>query len=322
MEQSDFDKLLERDLAGQVSEQERLKIEAWLNVMKTEDKYSDLELSKQDEDRLFQKITANVDNVDEIIALTSRGKKISVAGWVMRIAAGLLIASLVSYTTWYMTNRNPDRLQAAKNDVEKLILNDGSLAWLRGKSRLTFYEKPAEGIRYAEFQGEALFEIAKDASHPFVIRCGDATLRVMGTSFSVRTDSNSLELNVLTGRVHLSSETDKAGVDIEPKEKAIYTGNGGIKKLRLNANEVSLITTGTEYNMQFANTTMDQVAERIGKKFGVKINMVNSQVGQCRITADFTDHSLESTLQMITEVLDVEYARSGNTVTLTGPGCH
>ena len=54
----------------------------------------------------------------------------------------------------------------------------------------------------------------------------------------------------------------------------------------------------------------------------MKINIEKGQAGQCRITADFTDHSLESTLQMITEVLDVEYARNGNAVIISGRGCN
>ena len=44
MQKSDFDQLMERYVTGKVSEQERKKIEAWLDVMKTEDN-TDLELS-------------------------------------------------------------------------------------------------------------------------------------------------------------------------------------------------------------------------------------------------------------------------------------
>src|SRR6266850_5329921 len=170
MQKSEFDKLLQRYLAGEVSEQERIKIESWLEVMKTEDT-SDLELSKEDEEKLFQKITANVDNVDEILEIGGEHKK--GRGWLIRMAAGLLIVSLVSYAIGYVAGWRPGSLQAvSKAGVEKIILNDGSLAWLRGESRLVYYEKPAEGIRYAELNGEALFEVAKDARHPFVIRCG------------------------------------------------------------------------------------------------------------------------------------------------------
>jgi ferric-dicitrate binding protein FerR (iron transport regulator) len=288
--------------------------------MKTEDTM-DLELSKEDQDNLFQKITANVHNENEILAI--HGEKKKGMEWVMRIAAGLVIVFLVSYGVWYIANKNPEYRQAvSKNGTEKIILNDGSLAWLRGASRLAYYEKPLEGIRYAELHGEALFEVAKDASHPFIIRCGEATLRVVGTSFSVRMDSNRLEVKVLTGKVHLSSETDTAGIDVEPKEKVIYTGNGRIEKQQLIEREVASITSDTEYDMQFANTRMDQVVERIGKKFNVEISITMRQAGQCRITADFTDHSLESTLHMITEVLDVQYNKNGSTITITGSGCN
>jgi transmembrane sensor len=323
MKKSNFDRLLKRYLAGQVSEQERIKIEAWLDVMKTEDT-TDLELSKEDEDKLFEKITSNVDSAKEITAFPpGMEKKTPLNRWVFRIAASLLIVSLVAYAAWYITQPDGGSLQvASKNGVEKIILNDGTLVWLRPGSKLIYYEKADEGIRYSELDGEALFEVVKDASHPFVIKCDGATIRVLGTSFSVKTGKDSLELKVLTGKVNLSSETDKAGVDIERNEKVIYTGSSGIKKLTLPEAEVSEITAHTEYDMEFTNTTIDEIMEKVGKKFNVKVTMTNKQIGRCRITADFTDHSLESTLQMITEVLYVDYNKKGSTITITGSGCN
>ena len=72
---------------------------------------------------------------------------------------------------------------------------------------------------------------------PSVTLTYSPTIRVVGTSFNVRTDSNRLELKVLTGRVHLTSEMDKIGVDIDPREKAIYTRDDGIKKEALDGNK-------------------------------------------------------------------------------------
>lgn len=72
MEKSDFDRLMERYLKNEVSEDERVKIEAWLEVMKTDDN-TDLELSRKDEDRIFQKLTDRLVNVEEIMKLKPGG---------------------------------------------------------------------------------------------------------------------------------------------------------------------------------------------------------------------------------------------------------
>jgi hypothetical protein len=125
MQKSDFDQLMERYVTGKVSEQERKKIEAWLEVMKTEDN-TDLELSDEDEARIFQKLTSNQTTVDDVVALRPK-RKARLDRWMLRIAASLVIVSLVSYTAWYFTASPENQLEVvSKNGIEKIILNDGS----------------------------------------------------------------------------------------------------------------------------------------------------------------------------------------------------
>lgn len=321
MEKSDFDRLMERYLKNEVSEQERIKIEAWLEVMKTEDT-TDLELSKQDEDKIFQKLTDRLVGVEEVVAFKpGGGRKLSSNRWLMRIAASVLLVCAVSYGVWYVVNSNDSSIYVSSRDgVDKVILNDGSLVWLRGESNISYYEKPDEGIRYGELEGEALFEVAKDPNRPFVVQCGDIKVKVLGTSFSLKKSGDQVELKVLTGKVNISSSINTEGIDVEPNEQAIYS-NGEIQKLTLKEEEVSSVTANTDYDMAFSGATMSEVAGRIEDKFNVKVSLANRKIGDCRITADFTDHSLNSTLQMITEVLDVNFSQKGNTVTISGSGC-
>ena len=116
MEKSNFDRLLQRYLAGQVTEEEKIKIESWLEVMKTEDPTS-LELSQEDEERIFLKITGNISE-GEKITLTPERKQISLRPWAIGIAAAFIMAS-ISFLLWNNT----------KDSTEKMILNDGTLVW-------------------------------------------------------------------------------------------------------------------------------------------------------------------------------------------------
>jgi len=320
MQKSDFDQLMERYVTGKVSEQERKKIEAWLDVMKTEDN-TDLELSDEDEARIFQKLTSSQTTVDDVVALRPK-RKARLDRWMLRIAASLVIVSVVSYTVWYFTASTENQLEVvSKNGVEKIILNDGSLVWMHGESKVMYYEKQSDGARYATFEGEALFEVVKDEKHPFIVQCGDVKVKVLGTSFSIKTNPEHVELTVLTGKVNLSSSANTEGIDVLPQEKVIYKSNGEFEKLSTNQQEIASITKNTDYNMQFTNNKMHDVIERIESKFNVSVKLSDKNIRDCQITADFTDQSLEKSLQLITEVLDVTYSIKDNTVTITGTGC-
>lgn len=320
MQKSDFDQLMERYVTGKVSEQERKKIEAWLDVMKTEDN-TDLELSDEDEARIFQKLTSSQTTVDDVVALRPK-RKARLDRWMLRIAASLVIVSIVSYTVWYFTASPENQLEVvSKNGIEKIILNDGSLVWMRGESKVMYYEKQNDGARYTTFEGEALFEVVKDASHPFIVQCGDVKVKVLGTSFSIKTNPEHVELTVLTGKVNLSSSANTEGIDVLPQEKVIYKSNGEFEKLSTNQQEIASITKNTDYNMQFTNNRMNDVIERMESKFNVSVKLSDKNIRDCQITADFTDQSLEKSLQLITEVLDVTYSIKDNTVTITGTGC-
>jgi ferric-dicitrate binding protein FerR (iron transport regulator) len=322
MKKSNFDRLMQRYLAGDATDQEKIKIEAWLDVMKTKNTM-DLELSKEDEEQLFKKITSPFNDIKEVISFQpEQEKKVNNTHWVIQVAAALLILTCVSYVVWNFVNKNEAQLLVtSQNGIEKIILNDGTIVWLRAGSKLTYFEKLKDGTRNTELQGEALFEVAKDASHPFIIKCGDVYVKVLGTSFSIKTRHDSLELLVLTGKVNLSSGTNTSGMDVEPNQKAIYNGNGQFEKISSEEKEVQAITSHTEYNMQFTDATMDDIFKKIEDKFDVKITLSNRQIGKCRITADFTDHSLENTLQMITEILDVNYNKKAGIITVSGNSC-
>jgi len=300
MEKSDFDRLMERYLTGQVTDAERDKIEAWLDAEKFAGT-GDRILTATDEDRLFRALTQRT-----VGRLAPRGV---VWAWRMTAAFAALAACVVAYVWWPST--------AA---THKTILRDGTLVWARGASQLTDFRQEHQGRR-ASFQGEALFEVAKDAAHPFEVHCGPVRLRVMGTSFNLKTRADGVTLTVLTGTVNLSSTGDTTGVDVRADEAVMYNSGGRFEKQAVTTDMRNAMIQHTDYPMQFADATVDEVTGRLEKKFDVTVHVEDPMVRACRVTADFTDHSLSVTLQMIAEMLDLTVSQQGHVVTLRGAGC-
>ena len=86
------------------------------------------------------------------------------------------------------------------------------------------------------------------------------------------------------------------------------------------AEEKTLIAE-TEYDMSFENSTMEEVIARLEKKFNIKSVIKDKRMLGCHITADFTDHSLDDTLLMLSELIDITYQVGDKSVTLSGSGC-
>lgn len=321
MGKSNFDKLKRRYLEDQVSEKERIRIEAWMDVRKTEGT-GDLEMSKEEAEKMYQCIVSEDCSVSDIRRLASVKKSRTILWWTYRLAAGLLIVGLVGYFGWMHGFRDGSTTEiTSTGNTEKVILKDGSLVWLKGTSNLTYYNKYEEGIRYSELKGEALFEIAKDASHPFIIQCGDVKLKVLGTSFSVRAVNDSIELKVLTGKVNFSTSANKDGIDVVPNEKVLYGGGYDIVKLSMNTEDASVVTAGTEYTMSFTSASLSDVLSRMEKKFDVTFKVNSSSLPSCRVTLDITDHSLEKSLEILSDVLNITWKQEGKTIIVSGNGC-
>ncbi len=301
MKKTEFDRLMERYLLGQVTEDERVKIERWLDLVKT-DNQSGLELSRDDEEKIFRQITAE-NNKDIVMPSRSSGS------WI-RIAASIAVALLTGYGAYLGL---PGKRVADVSN--KIILNDGTILWSRGESKVAFSQ--TEETRDLIFQGNALFEVAKDPSRPFVIHCGTSVIRVVGTSFNLFTNGDSLSIGVLTGKVRFIR--DEKTVELQPTQQ--LSAGKRIEQNILDATELKTVIDGTEYNMEFANTALSDVLNRVGKKFNIRFAIDDPRTTRCRVTADFTDQSLATTLEMITEVLDVKYSRTGNVITIAGAGC-
>ncbi len=304
MENSNFQNLLERYLTGNLSEAERKKLDAWLDAEKSG---SPRNLSRDEAEKLFQRISEAITQ-DKEIPVTPRRTP------VYAIAASVIV--LIALAFWIFR----DTVLTGNKDVEKLLLQDGSIVWLRPGSTLAYVEKP--NTRYAVLTGEGLFEVAKDPTRPFLVDCGEISVKVLGTSFNIRSFQDSLELSVLTGRVQLSSSYDSVGQVVEANNKVMYSAIGTVSSQQLAPAQIQSLTMHTEYNMNFTAATLQEVAARIGEKFNVTVTFSSPALRNCHITADFTDNSLPITLQMISEILPLQYSISGNNVTLTGTGCN
>jgi transmembrane sensor len=123
--------------------------------------------------------------------------------WALAASFITAIVVLSSLLVWQR-----ERYPSYATDIgehRSLALSDGSTVDLNARSKLRIeFSKDERLVELLE--GQALFQVAKDKSRPFIVKSGDATVRAVGTQFDVDRKATGTTVTVLEGRVVVYSE--------------------------------------------------------------------------------------------------------------------
>ena len=98
------------------------------------------------------------------------------------------------------------------------------MVWLNSETKLTYPNQFADDRRLVSLEGEAYFEVAKDAKKPFVVQAGEIDVEVLGTCFDLDSYSSGefVKTALLNGSVKISGKALKDPVYLKPDELFRY----------------------------------------------------------------------------------------------------
>jgi len=120
----------------------------------------------------------------------------------LAVAASALMVALAGGVWWQSAH-----LPLYRTDIgerRSITLADGSTVDLNARSKLRV-EFSKNERRVELLDGQALFQVAKDKSRPFIVASGEATVRAVGTQFDVYRKDSGTTVTVLEGRVAVYS---------------------------------------------------------------------------------------------------------------------
>jgi transmembrane sensor len=127
--------------------------------------------------------------------------------WVRRyiLAASVAVAMLGASTLYWFENQHG--VYATNIGEQRSIrLGDGSTVELNARSKIRValhaHERDVDLI-----EGQALFQVAKDHTRPFIVRSGDTNVLAVGTEFDVYKHRGSTTVTVVEGRVAVFPST-------------------------------------------------------------------------------------------------------------------
>jgi len=249
----------------------------------------------------------------------------------LRVAAVLVILAIPSFFLYKYLEKPAMKELAANTGRIETILPDGSRITLNTGAVIRYPEHFQGKKRSVSLEGEAYFDVAHNASQPFIIATDGIRVEVKGTSFYINTRSMSgdFELVLTTGKVDLSFENQdglhgetKPGekslpVHIEPGQKAIIHGH----RITIRANEDVNYMAWKTRRIAFSNEPLNAVVALLSKVYQADVRLGDPALAQCRLTATFDNQSLESVLNVLKATLDVDIRNSGSLVEISGKGC-
>ena len=341
----EYQKLLEKYSQGKCTEKELQILDEWYNSFDNDVHELDAKEIADLKAEMFNNISAGIEREEGSFrkpgpsTFTTRFKSINIYQFA-RIAAVLVLAVAVGIVVYLRKDRLDGHLAGNVDPVERagvknapqvkgpatIYLSDGSVVWLKEKSRLDYPETFADGIREVILVGEAFFDVAPDKKRPFIIRSANFTTRVVGTTFKIKDYENeeSQEVEVVTGKVIVSVRNVTGNsvkeLVLKPNRKAIYSKKDN-SLVEANSRESDLQQSFTKSKLVFNEVPLKDIIAVLNVTHDVNITFANESMKRCILTADFTDETLEVSLAILSRTTNAKFDRSGRDILLSGPGC-
>lgn len=330
VDHTEMDILLAAYFAGEADATERVQVETWKNASEENRKYFEASdktwnaagevvgSKKFDTDAAWKKVKNRIDQTPDHSGTTKRK-------YVWMAAAGVALLIGIVSLTWLNRDIGGEVWQVTVESgttIKRDTLPDNSIAVLNKNSTI-HYPSVFEGeVRAVELSGEAFFDVAHDAEHPFLIHTELMDIKVLGTSFNVRAypGGDSVHVSVSTGRVQCVSNGDT--VVITEGEYAVY--NKGVAVLRKGNEDDPNRSAYHDRIFRFNNTSLALAVQQLNEAYGCTIILKSDELKACKFSSTkvFYNEPVENIIDAIMVVFPgITSKNEGNTIILQGTGC-
>lgn len=325
MNKEEFFTLAGRYNDGLCSQEEKYIVESFCENVQVDSISSQWSLTEEEKlrVRLLKRITLSV---EEFEAVDENRKSIlkQYVGFVWKSAAVIILAIGVGYG-FYSLNQGTENMPMVAHQTVKsnpkgvkshIKLPDGSSVWLNAASTISYEQSFSANERNVHLEGEAYFEVVKDAKRPFHVTSGNVVTTALGTSFNIKayTDKN-VKVSLHTGKVKVHKKDSSEQVILLPGQQA-NAGVSGLAVVEFNNLAVLGWKDGT---IVFDNTDFDEMISVLEKWYDVTFVVKNLSLEERReikVFGEFENQTLDNVLKLLSHSMHFEYGIENKTVTL------
>ena len=277
MENRHIRKLLKRYLLGNAEAADNSTVDNWYNSFDNKT----VDLTDEEALAIGNEIWERIE-----LATAERTKVRRLPNWARVAAAAVLIAGAACIYLWRENVHTPQFATITTRIGEKKIvtLPDGSILTLDAGTTIRVQNDASKDRNVEIADGQVFFDVKKDDQHPFVIRAGELTTTVLGTSFTISAYQGLHDLNVgvVTGKVKVQSDTNTLAV-LEKNQELTY--DKATKAYRTIALDESM-TAWQQGRLVMNDVSFNDMAVLMQKNFGVTITTSQDAVKKTKYTTE------------------------------------
>lgn len=233
--------------------------------------------------------------------------------------AAILCGIILGTVVWYNFDKK-DGATLAQIVIEnsegtlKHTLPDNSIAWLHGKSQISYTHDFAGKERDVLLLGDAYFEVRKDESKAFVVSANNLDVKVTGTEFMLQSVKDSYTtVTLITGGVDVNTR-NKRGENTQQIQ--LTPGQQAKVDLQTGTTEISVIDTDfykawKNGTYRFDDESLETVIKQLSFWYNVEID-ITENIKNEKITGRVKpQHSIDAILENIGEVSSVRFRKTG-----------
>ena len=315
-----MDELLVKYLTDEATLPEQKLVEEWIGASEANQRYFRhfqliWDQSRQlavtttvDENKAWQKFQRRVRKEEARKKRKGFGWLQIAASILVIVAAGWIIRSVLQSET-----KQPQMLSVASVDeVKKDTLPDGSVATLNKHSVISYPSSFEGKTRKVQLKGEAFFNVKADKTKPFIIDVNDVQVRVVGTSFNVKSVRGTTEVIVETGIVQVTNN----GVTVELKAGEKTSLVDADTLLQKQETEDRLYNYYVSKTFVCDNTPLWKLVEKLNEAYDANIRIEKESLRKLPLTVTFNQESLDTILDIISQTLMVKVSKKENEIIL------
>jgi transmembrane sensor len=311
--------LLVKQMLGEATDAEMAEVEEWLKESEANRRhYAQFQKIWADSKKLAVNSTVNENEAWERFQHRTRSAEISTprtielapckTNW-MRVAA-ILVVLLGAGWMITQTMMNKEQVYASADATMVQELPDGTVVTLNKNSTLAYSD--AGKTREVKLTGEAFFDVTPNKNKPFIITADDARIKVVGTSFNVKSSAAKTEVIVETGIVEVSKKQNT--VKLLPKEKATVLQSDAVP-LKEKVADVLYNYYRTK-ELVCDNTPLWRLVDVLNDAYNANIVIADARLKDMPITTTFKNESLDNILAVVSGTLHIKVEKNGKDIIL------
>ncbi len=240
---------------------------------------------------------------------------------ILRLAAVVLLAGAAA--AWVLLVSRGGAVSTGTGERRVLSLQDGSRITLNTDTRVVVrYDAEARRVRLE--RGEALFEVRRAPSWPFIVTAGGREIRALGTAFEVRRyGEQQVSITLVEGRISVAPADGGARLTRQevtvlasPGQRVTFTPH---EAPRLDRPVLKQVIAWQSGEVVFDDTRLSDAAQEMNRYSERRIVVEEPSVASLRVSGLFQAGDSLEFAQGVAETFGLRVENFGSRIVLTRP---